>query len=105
VATSESSSPTTKIPGCPKTPIKQDSDLNSHLLKKIVDFKKDTNNSFKEVQENKIKQDLKAEIETTKKTQRKKTLEIERNLGKRSGVTDRSITNRIQEIEERISGV
>jgi hypothetical protein len=31
-----------------------------------------------------------------------KTLEIE-NLGKRSGVIDASITNRIQEIEERIS--
>jgi uncharacterized coiled-coil protein SlyX len=30
-------------------------------------------------------------------------LEIE-NLGKRSGVRDASITNRIQEIEERISG-
>ena len=31
------------------------------------------------------------------------TLEIE-NLGKRSGVIDASITNRVQEIEERISG-
>jgi hypothetical protein len=31
------------------------------------------------------------------------TLEIE-NLGKRTGVIDTSITNRIQEIEERISG-
>jgi hypothetical protein len=30
-------------------------------------------------------------------------LEIE-NLGKRSGVRDASITNRIQEVEERISG-
>jgi len=48
-------------------------------------------------------QDLKMEIETIKKSQRKTTLEIE-NLGKRSGVIDRSITNRIQEIEERISG-
>ena len=27
------------------------------------------------------------------------------NLGKKSGVTDASITNRVQEIEERISGV
>ncbi|EGW04030.1 Putative transposase element L1Md-A101/L1Md-A102/L1Md-A2 [Cricetulus griseus] len=31
-------------------------------------------------------------------------LEIEK-LGKRSGTTDVSITNRIQEMEERISGV
>jgi hypothetical protein len=38
------------------------------------------------------------EIETIKKSQKEKTLELE-NLGKRSGVT-----NRIQEIEERISG-
>ena len=32
------------------------------------------------------------------------TLEME-NLGKQTGITDASITNRIQEIEERISGV
>jgi predicted nucleic acid-binding Zn-ribbon protein len=48
-------------------------------------------------------QDLKMEIETIKKLQRETTLEIE-NLGKRSGVTDARITNRIQDIEERISG-
>ena len=43
------------------------------------------------------------EIETIKKSQRETTLEIE-NLGKKSGAIDSSITNRIQEIEERISG-
>ena len=43
------------------------------------------------------------EIETIKKSQRETTLEIE-NLGKRSRVIDASITKRIQEIEERISG-
>ena len=43
------------------------------------------------------------EIETIKKSKRETTLEIE-NLGKKSGVIDASITNRIQEIEERISG-
>jgi hypothetical protein len=48
-------------------------------------------------------QDLKMEPETIKKSQRKTTLEME-NLGKRSGVIDASITNRIQEIEERLSG-
>ena len=52
---------------------------------------------------NKTIQDLKMEMETIKKSQREITLEIE-NLGKRSGVIDASITNRIQEIEERISG-
>ena len=46
---------------------------------------------------------LKMEIETIKKSQKETTLELE-NLGKRWGVIDASITNRIQEIEERISG-
>ena len=52
---------------------------------------------------NKTIQDLKVEIETVKKSQRETALELE-NLGKRSGVIDASITKRIQEIEERISG-
>ena len=52
---------------------------------------------------NKTFQDLKMEIETIKKSHRETTMEIE-NLGKRSGVIDASIINRIQEIEERISG-
>ena len=43
------------------------------------------------------------EIETIKNSQREATPEVE-NLGKRSGVIDASITNIIQEIEERISG-
>jgi uncharacterized protein YjgD (DUF1641 family) len=43
------------------------------------------------------------EIEKEKKSQRESTLELE-NLGKRSGVIDASISNRIQEIEDRISG-
>ena len=45
----------------------------------------------------------KMEVETIKKTQRETTLEIE-TLGKKSGAIDASITKRIQEIEERISG-
>ena len=43
------------------------------------------------------------EIETIKKSQRETTLEIE-NLGKRSGVINASITNKIQKTEEKISG-
>jgi hypothetical protein len=38
-----------------------------------------------------------------KKTQRETTLEIE-TLGKKSAIIDASISNRIQEMEERISG-
>jgi cell division protein FtsL len=49
-------------------------------------------------------QDLKREVDTIKKTQSEATLEIE-NLGKKSGTIDaRSISNRIQEMEDRISG-
>jgi predicted nucleic acid-binding Zn-ribbon protein len=51
---------------------------------------------------NKTIQDLKMEVETIKNSQRETTVEIE-NLGKRSGDIDASITNRIQEIEERLS--
>jgi uncharacterized coiled-coil protein SlyX len=43
------------------------------------------------------------EIETIKKSQRETVLEIE-NPRKRPGVIDANITNRIQEIEERITG-
>jgi hypothetical protein len=44
------------------------------------------------------------EVETIKKTQMEGNLEMEK-LGKRSGITDVSITNRIQEVKERISGL
>jgi hypothetical protein len=46
------------------------------------------------------------EVETIKKTQMEANLEME-NPGKRSGIRDVSINNRIriQEIEDRISGI
>ena len=59
-------------------------------------------NQTSEVIEQNLK-DLKVEMETIKKSQRETTLELE-NLGERKGVIDASITNRIQEIEERTSG-
>ena len=52
---------------------------------------------------NKTILNLKREVETIKKTQSEATLEIE-TLGKKSGTIDVSISNRIQEMEERISG-
>jgi predicted nucleic acid-binding Zn-ribbon protein len=52
---------------------------------------------------NKTIQDLKTEVETIKKTQSGTTLEVE-TLGKKSGTKHVSISNRIQEMEERISG-
>ena len=53
---------------------------------------------------NKTIQDLKTEVQTIKKTQRETTLEIE-TLEKKLGTIDVSISNRIQEMEERIFGV
>ena len=82
-------------------------------MKTIESFKEDINNFLKEIQVNtgkqvkelnKVIQDLKVEIETLKKTQMEANLEME-NLGKRSVITDVSITNRIQERKERTSGV
>ena len=52
---------------------------------------------------NKTILDLNREVDTINKTQSEATLEIE-NLGKKSGAIDVSISNRIQEMEERISG-
>jgi chromosome segregation ATPase len=109
LASSEPNSPTIASLGYTNTPEKQDRDLMSLLIMMMEDYKKEINNSLKEIQENtskqvkelsKIIQDLKMEVETIKKSQR--FLEIE-NLGKKSGAMDASITNRIQEIEERIS--
>ena len=48
-------------------------------------------------------EDLKREVDTIKKTQSEAKLEIE-TLGQKSGTIDASISNRIQEMEERISG-
>ena len=52
---------------------------------------------------NKTILDLKREVDTIKKTQSEATLEIE-NIGKKSKTIDVSISNRIQEMEERNSG-
>jgi hypothetical protein len=52
---------------------------------------------------NKTKLDLKREADKIKKTQSEATLEIE-TLGKKSGTIDASISNRIPEMEQRLSG-
>jgi chromosome segregation ATPase len=134
LASSELNSPTIAIPGYTIKPEKQDMDLKSLLMMTMEDFKTEINNSLKEIQENKSKQlealkeetqkslkelqenttkmvkelnkniqNLKMEVETIKKSQRETTQEIE-TLGNKSGSIDASISNRIQEMEERISG-
>jgi SMC interacting uncharacterized protein involved in chromosome segregation len=131
---SECSTPTPPSPGHPNTPKKIDLDLKAYLMMMVEDIKKDFNNSLKEIQDNTAKQveklkeeaqkslkelqenttkqvmelnktiqNIKREVDTIKKTQNEATLEIE-TLGKKSGNIYVSISNRIQEMEERISG-
>ena len=54
-ASTETSSSTTANPAYPNTLEKQNPDLKSHVMKRIEYFKKDINNSLKEIQENKCK--------------------------------------------------
>jgi GTPase SAR1 family protein len=56
LALSECSSPTTASSRYYNTSDKRGSDLKSHLMMMIENFKKDINNSFKEIQENTGKQ-------------------------------------------------
>jgi SMC interacting uncharacterized protein involved in chromosome segregation len=98
LASSEPSYPTTANPEYPNTQIEA---LKEEIQKSLKELHEKTIKQVKEL--NKTIQDLKMKIETIKKSQRETTLEIE-NLGKRLRVIDASITNRIQEIEERISG-
>jgi hypothetical protein len=128
------STPTSPKPGHANTPEKLDLDLKAYLKMMLEDIKKDLHNSLKEIQKNTAKQvedlkeeaqkslkelqenttkqvmelyktiqDLKRELDTIKKTHSEATLEIE-TIGKNSGIIDASISNRIQEMEERISG-
>ncbi|KAL6030140.1 hypothetical protein STEG23_015549 [Scotinomys teguina] len=97
--------------------------ITKNDLKKVIEtLKEEMNNSLKELEEqtnkkleenkesqekaikqmNNTVQNLKIEIETIKKTQSEEKLETE-NLTKRTGTTDTSITNRMQEMEQRIS--
>jgi hypothetical protein len=65
------SSPTTASPGYQMTLEKQDSDLKSHFMMMIEDFKKDIINSLKEIQENTGKQ-----VEAFKKETQKSLKEL-----------------------------
>ncbi|ERE81545.1 Transposase, L1 containing protein [Cricetulus griseus] len=109
-------------PEHPKADKAEENDLKHYFMKMIESLKEHRRKSLKETEgektNQKIKeinkslkektvqtaQDLKTEIETIKKAQSKGMLEIE-TLGKQSGATDICKTNRIQEMEERISGV
>ena len=71
-------------------------------LKELKEKGENTIRQMKEV--NKTNQDLKIELEKLKKRQMEEITK-RKNLGKKTGTTEVSITNRLQEMEERISGV
>jgi len=70
-ASSEPSSPTEGNSGYPNTPEKQDLDLKSLLMMMVEDFKKDINNSLKEIQDNTGKKPLKRKHKNSLKNYRK----------------------------------
>ena len=87
-------------------------EIQENTGKQLEAFKEERQKFLREIQKNTIKQvmelnktiqDLKMEVETIKKSQKETILQIE-NLGKSPGAIDASISNRMQEIEERISG-
>jgi chromosome segregation ATPase len=85
-------------------------EIQENTAKQVEDLKEEAQKSLKEFQENTTKQvmelnktiqELKREVDTIKKAKSEATLEIE-TLGKKSGIIDTSISNRIQEMEKRI---
>ena len=77
LASSEPNSSTIASPGYTITLEKQDSDLKSLLMMMIEDFKKDINNSLKEIQENTGKQ-----VEALKEETQKSLKELQENTNK-----------------------
>jgi hypothetical protein len=74
LASSEPNSPTIASPGYTIIAEKQDSDLQSLLMTMIEDFKKDINNSLKDIQENTGK-----EVEALKEETQKSLKELQEN--------------------------
>jgi chromosome segregation ATPase len=102
---------TKQVEGLKEEAQKSCKELQKNTAKQVKVLKEETQKSLKELQENTTKQvlefnktiqDLRMDVETIKKTQRETTLEVE-TLGKKSGTIDRSISNKIQEMKERIS--
>jgi hypothetical protein len=77
LVSSECSTPTTACPGYSNTLEKQDLDLKSYLMMLIEDFKKDINNSLKEIQGNTAKQ-----LEALKEKTQKSLKELQENTTK-----------------------
>jgi hypothetical protein len=87
LASSEPNSPTIASPRYTSTPKEQDMDLKSLLMMMMMeDFKKDMNNSLKEIQENTGKQ-----VETLKKETKKSVKELQGNKNKRMKELNKAI--------------
>jgi predicted S18 family serine protease len=104
---------TTAIHKWPIIPELQENGLNPKLLKMIEALREEPHKSFKGKQKNAIEQvkemdknsqHLIMEIEAIKKIQTEAIMEID-SLRRRIGATSTSVTNKIQNMEERISGV
>jgi E3 ubiquitin-protein ligase DOA10 len=94
LASSEPNSPTVASPGYTITPEKQDSDLKSRLMMMTEDFKKDINNSLKEIQENTGKQ-----LETLKEETQKSLKDLQENTIKHVKETNKTIQDLKMELE------
>jgi uncharacterized protein YicC (UPF0701 family) len=95
LASPELNFPTIATPGYPMTPKKQDSDLKSLLMMIIHDFKKDINNSLKEMRENTGKQ-----LEALKEETQKSLKELQENITQQvKELKKKTIQDQIMEIE------
>jgi hypothetical protein len=96
LALSEPNSPTIANPGYTITEEKQDSDLKSLLMVLIEDFKKDINNSLKEIKENTGKQP-----EALKKKTQKSLKELHESTIKQA----KEMIKTIQDLKMKIEAV
>jgi chromosome segregation ATPase len=94
-ASSEPSTPTTTSPGYPNTPEKQDTDLKSYLMMVVEDFKKNINNSLKEIQENTAKQ-----VEALKEEAQKPLKELQEITAKQIEILKELQANTAKQVEE-----
>ena len=93
LAPSKHSYPTIESPGYPNILEKHDSDLKSHLMMMIEDFKKNMNNSLKEIQENTGKQ-----VEALKEEMKNSLKELYENTCKQVKEMNKTIQDLKMEI-------
>ena len=93
ITPSEPSSPTTANSEYAITSEKQELDLKSHLILPMEDFKKDINNSLKEIQEN-----MDQQVETIKGEGQKSLKEIQENMDQKVEVPTEETQNSLKEI-------